>query len=523
MSLADFMLGVVSGGFLQGNPVYDYDYNDYVGAYAQDNWRVRSNLSLNVGLRWEPFLPVKNSFSWVSHFDQALFDQNVHSTVYPQAPAGLIFPGDNGYPGDGTTFGKIAQFAPRFGIVWTPSGDERTSVRASWGVFYDTPHLFFNTRFANNPPWGAQITISNPAGGFADPYLGYPGGNPFPALNAGWATQPFPAFGVYVNTPLHLEPTSLQQWNVSVQRQFGDWLTSASYLGNHSSHLWRATELNPAVFGPGATTGNTNTRRRLYLENAQQGQFYGTIGQLDDTGRANYEALLLSLQRRLKNNLSVLSNWTISKCMSDPATTEITGPTIVNPANPDLDYSYCSSDRRHVVNLSLVARTPNFDNRPLLHAIFSDWQASPIIRWQSGNRTSVTTGVDNALTGLGGQRAVQVLDDPYGSGAPLQYLNRAAFASPAAGTYSTLAPFTIVYPGNLQNDFALTRTFRIGTAQNVQFRWEVFNVINHVNFGSVPAGTNTAGLVTSLNSASFGQIQTAGDPRIMQFALKYGF
>ena len=89
-------------------------------------------------------------------------------------------------------------------MVWTPNGDERTSVRASWGVFYDTPHLFFNTRFANNPPWGAQITISNPPGGFADPYLGYPGGNPFPALNDGWATQPFPAFGVYVNTPLDI-------------------------------------------------------------------------------------------------------------------------------------------------------------------------------------------------------------------------------------------------------------------------------------------------------------------------------
>ncbi len=117
------------------------------------------------------------------------------------------------------------QFAPRVGVVWTPQGDERTSVRASWGVFYDTPHLFFNTRFANNPPWGAQITIANTApGGFADPYLGYPGGNPFPALNTGWATQAFPAFGVYVNTPLHVEPTSLQQWNVTVQHQFGDWL-----------------------------------------------------------------------------------------------------------------------------------------------------------------------------------------------------------------------------------------------------------------------------------------------------------
>jgi hypothetical protein len=523
LSLADYMLGVVSGGFLQGNPVYDFDHSDYVGAYVQDNWRVRPNLTLNMGLRWEPFLPVENTFGWVSHFDQGLFDQNVRSRVYPQAPAGLIFPGDDGYPGEATTFGKIAQFAPRVGVVWTPKGDERTSVRASWGVFYDTPHLFFNTRFANNPPWGAQITIPNPPGGFGDPYLGYPGGNPFPALNDGWATQPFPAFGVYVNTPLHLEPTSLQQWNVSLQRQVGDWLAAVSYLGNHSSHLWRATELNPAVFGAGATIGNANTRRRLYLQNQQQGQFYGTIGQLDDTGRANYDAMLLSAQRRLKNNLSVLSNYTLSKCMADPATTEITGPTIVDPSNPDLDYAYCSSDRRHVVNLSLVARTPSFENKGVLGAILSDWQASPIIRWQSGNRSTITTGVDNALTGLGGQRAVQILDDPYGSGGPSAYLNRAAFTSPAAGTYSDLRPFTIVNPSSFQNDFALTRTFKLAGAQSMQFRWEVFNVINHVNFGTVPPGTTTAPLVTALNSASFGQIQTAGDPRIMQFALKFTF
>src|SRR5439155_19894281 len=240
--------------------------------------------------------------------------------------------------------------------------------------------------------------------------------------------------------------------------------------------------------GPGATTGNLNPRRVLELANPVQGQFYGTIGQLDDTGRANYNALLLSLQRRLKNNLSVLSNWTISKCMSDPATTEITGPTIVNPANPDLDYSYCSSDRRHVVNLSVVVRTPGFENNRALRTIFSDWQLSPIVRWQSGNRSSVTTGVDNALTGLGGQRAVQILDDPYATGGgPTAYLNRAAFTSPAAGTYSSLAPFTIVNPSTLQNDFALTRTFKIARAQSIQLRWEVFNVINHVNLGSVPA------------------------------------
>jgi hypothetical protein len=511
LSLADFMLGIVSGGFLQGNPVYDYDNHDYVGAYVQDDWRIRNNLSLNLGVRWEPFVPLRNTFGWVSHFDRSRFDRGLKSQVYPQAPAGLIFPGDEGYPGKATTHGKLAMFAPRIGAIWTP-GDGNTSIRAAWGVFYDAPHLFFNTRFANNPPWGAQITIPNPAGGWADPYLNYPGGNPFPALNTNWQTAAFPAFGVYVNSPIEMEPTALQQWNVSAQRQFGEWLIAASYLGNHSSHLWRATELNPAVFGPGATTGNTNQRRLLIRQNPVEGQYYGTIGHVDDTGRANYHGMLLSVQRRLRNGLSVLSNWTLSKCMSDPATTEITGPTITDPNNPDLDYSYCASDRRHVLNVSVVARTPEFGNAAM-NAIFGDWQISPLVRWQSGNRSSVTTGVDNALTGMGGQRAVQILDDPYGDGGPDNYLNRAAFTSPAAGTYSDLRPFSIVNPSRLQNDVALTRSFRVGT-NTLQFRWEVFNVINHVNYNAP---------VTALNSGNFGRILSAGDPRIMQFALKVDF
>ncbi len=244
-----------------------------------------------------------------------------------------MFPGDDGFPGEATTHGKIAQFAPRVGAIWTPGSDQKTSVRAAWGIFYDTPHLFFNTRFANNPPWGAQITISNPPGGWADPYLGYPGGNPFPELNTDWETAAFPAFGVYVNTPINMQPTALHQWNISAQRQFGEWLMAASYLGNHSVNLWRATELNPAVVVPGATTGNTNQRRLLIRQNPVEGQFYGTIGHVDDTGRSNYNGLLLSAQRRLKSGLSVLSNWTISKCMADPATTEITGPTITDPNN----------------------------------------------------------------------------------------------------------------------------------------------------------------------------------------------
>ena len=385
-------------------------------------------------------------------------------------------------------------------------------MRASWGLFYDAAQLFFNTRFANNPPWGAQITLTNPTGGMTDPYASYPGGNPFPALATGWPTQPFPTSGVYVNTPPDVHPPVLDQWNISLQRQVGSWLLAASYLGNHTSHLWRATELNPAVYSSGATTGNTAARRVLTLLDPVQGAFYGTIGQLDDTGRANYNGLIFSVNRRLVNSVSVLANYTLSKCMSDPATTELTGPTIVNPADPGLDYGPCASDRRHVVNLSLIYQSPNQSGDGFMRALISDWQLAPIVRYQSGDRSSITTGVDNALTGVGGQRAVQVLGNPYGSGGT-QYLNPLAFTSPTTGTYSTLAPFSVVNPSNLQNDLAISRLFRFGP-RSLQFRWEIFNVINKVNYGPP---------VSSLNSSNFGQLTTAGDPRIMQFALKFMF
>jgi hypothetical protein len=509
LGLADFMLGRVSN-FVQGNPVFDFDENAYVGAYVQDEWKLRQNLTLNVGVRWEPYLPIKNSLDYVSNFDEARFDAGIRSTVYPQAPAGLLFPGDDGFPGSAAMKNKLNQFAPRAGLVWQLN--EQTALRGGWGRFYDTPHLFFNTRFANNPPWGAQITLTSPPGGFTDPYATYPGGNPFPALATGWMDQPFPTAGVYVNAPLDTRPTTLQQWNLGAQRQIADWLVTASYLGNHSSHLWRATELNYAVFTPGATTATTNARRRLVLKNPAQGAFYGTIGQLDDTGRATYHGMLVSAQRRLKSGLSALINYTLSKCMSDPATTEITGPTITDPTNPNLDYSYCDSDRRHVLNVSLVARTPGFSNA-LLNAVLGDWQVAPLVRWQSGSPFSVTTGVDNALSGMGGQKAVQVLDDPYGDRTVNNYLNPVAFTSPAAGTYSALKPNVFVGPSRLQNDLAVSKTFKVA-ARILQFRWEVFNVLNHASFNNP---------VSALNSTNFGRILTASDPRIMQFAFKFDF
>ena len=310
-SLADFMLGVVSGGFLQGNPVYDYDHSDYVGAYAQDNWRVAAEPDGQP----RPALGAvpageEHRLAGSATSTQARFDQNVHSTVYPQAPAGPDVPRRRRLSrATRRRSSKMAQFAPRVGVVWTPNGDERTSVRASWGVFYDTPHLFFNTRFANNPPWGAQITLTNPPGGFADPYLGYPGGNPFPALEHRLGRRSRSRRSASTSTRRSTpQPTSLQQWNVSVQRQFGDWLLTGELSRQplEPSVARDRAELRRSS-APGATTGNDQRAPRARA--AEPGA--GAVLRHDRPARRHrprqlQRACCCRLQRRLKSNLSVL-------------------------------------------------------------------------------------------------------------------------------------------------------------------------------------------------------------------------
>ena len=207
-------------------------------------------------------------------------------------------------------------------------------------------------------------------------------------------------------------------------------------------------------------------------------------------------------------------SWTLSHCTSDPETTEITGPTYTNPQSRAADRANCSADRRHVVNLSTVFKAPKFSNR-WVERTAGGWQLSNIIRAQTGGYASITTGVDNALTGIGGQRATQLLQNVYDANPTVDhYLNRAAFGSPVNGTLSTMRPNNVQLNGSLQVDMNLSRTFQIRERQSLQFRAEVFNLPNRLNAGAPTTG---------LNSTNFGKITTASDPRIMQFALKYLF
>jgi len=511
--LSDVLLGKLNT-FQQANAGVAYPRQKYFGMYIQDTWRATRTLNISAGIRWEPYFATQTKYGYVNHFDPALFAANAHSTVFPQAPAGLIFPGDAGYPGNAPTFDKKADFAPRIGLVWDPKGNGRMTLRASYGLFYDLPPSLFDYQFSLNAPWGDTITRTTPQGGFDDPWAGFPGGNPFPTSLGKNAI--FPSGAAYVNMPLHIKPTYLEQWNVSLQRQVGaNWLLSATYMGNRTVHLWVSTQSNPAIYGPGATLGNTDARRLLNLQNPAQGSNYTGFFQLDDGGVGSYNGMLLAVQRRMSGGVTLLANYTWSHCLSNPVDSVLgTTANYMNPANRAADYGNCvPSDRRHLVNLSAVGQSPKFQER-WLAMLAGNWQVSAIVSAQSGSFINVSTGVDNALTGQSNQRPNLI-----GNAIPAnqnvgQWLVGSAFQSPSAGTYGNLGINAFPGPGILQFDMGISRLFPIRERRKLELRGEAFNVLNRLN-----ANNPTA----TLNSSTFGRILTAADPRILQVALKLVF
>ena len=551
LGYADFVTGQLNA-FGQGRPFYDNDKSDYYGLYVQDAWRVSAHLSVNVGVRFEPYLPQRNTDAYVESFSMANFLAGKVGTPPVSTPAltpppGLIFPNDAGYPPNQQYNNRANHFLPRLGIVWDPFGDGKTSIRASYGLLYDTPHMFFYTRVGNNPPWGATLTRAGGPFPLSNPWVGYPGGDPFVTnTSTGKSFGFFPQSGVYAVSDPNLKNPQVNTWNLSIQRQMGSWLLSGSYLGNHTAHLWSSRELNLDQYIPGncvagqygltaagpcssTSAANTAARRVLTLLNPTAGPAYSTIAYLDAGATSAYNAMLLSAQHRLSNHFSVLANWTYSHCISDPSTTELTGPSYVDPNNRSADRSSCSSDHRHQVNISGILTSPKVTNR-LLGMLTNDWQASPIYHWSTGNLATVVYGTtDVALTAAGNQRPQQILPSVYGDGSILHYLNINAFqpaASAPLGTYASTRPFTVVGPNVMNIDLSLSRNFKLREHGTLTFRAEAFNLTNSTMF-NLPAGTSA-----TLSNAGFGRLVpqaqssapgNASTARIMQFALKYAF
>jgi hypothetical protein len=531
-NLADFLIGKVNT-FGQTNPTPDDLRQTIFALYVQDSFKVNSRLTVNAGLRWEPTLPNTDKYGRGTFLDLEAFAAGRTSQVFKNAPVGLFFPGDAGFPRS-LWNRHLANFAPRVGLAWSPHKDGRDSFRVGAAILFDNSELYFDERKTTNPPYGGSITITNPAGGFTNPYLTFPGGNPFPSSG----TFP-PSSGVYIQMPRNTQPTYLTQWNASYQRQFaGNWLASISYLGNKTTHLWVGSEINPAVFTPGATTATTETRRVLYLQNPTRGAAYGSINQADEGANAHYEALLLSVQHRFGHGFTLLSNYTDSVCISDfDFTGELGGSPNSQPFNRGADRGPCNFDVRHIFNTSMVATSTVKGGNKWVNRIATGWQLSPIIRATSGRRFSVTTGSDNSRTGLNNDRPIVIAPNAYSSTStcPLATTSCIRYLAPAGvalapnpvGTFGNLGRNALQGPGSLSVDMTLSRNFAIHEQIRLEVRVEAFNVINRANFDNPTTALNSSnfGLITATAGAPGGSLllPSIGDPRILQFAMKLHF
>jgi hypothetical protein len=278
--------------------------------------------------------------------------------------------------------------------------------------------------------------------------------------------------------------------------------------------------LNGVAFTVCSTAGNLNQRRVLSLsgENPAAAALIGNMDLHTDIGSQTYRGLKLSGRRRSANGVSLNGNYTWSRCFGDNTTGGFPqlaqGPT--DPDHPEADRGHCEQDRTHLANLSVGYETPEAGNA-VFSALASHWRVSGILSARSGSWLTVTTGRDIALNGqrFQEQRVNQISDDVYGAKTLSSYLNRAAFAQPALGTFGDEERNSITGPAFWTVNLALSKLVPLATTQNVELRLEAFNLFNHFNWGN--PGTN-------FNVASFGRIQSiSGDPRILQFGLKYSF
>jgi Carboxypeptidase regulatory-like domain len=520
-AFASFLLGfpVV---FFQGGGDFNRGLRNFdLATYAQDEWRATRRLTINYGLRWElstPFNDIRNRMNAWAPGSQ--------STFYPTAPAGLLFPGDSGVP-DGIAPVYWKAFLPRVGIAWDPTGSGKTSIRAAYGIFYDS-----FTNGVGGPlqaplsalPWTQARQLSAPIN-FTNPWGGV---NPF---------QPnsFPQPTTVLTIENGMRPPYSQNWNLSIQRALtGNLLLDVRYIGNKGTRLPRFIEANPAVYGPGATADNADQRRIYAGCHGPNGPCdFGSVGIMTNSTNSTYHAGQVALSRRFANGLSFLASYTYSKTLDYVSTFNVSGsaPRLVagendlaqNPFDLKAEHgpSILDATHRFVLSGTYDVPTPR-SAQGFAKAVIGGWQVNTIANFSSGTPFTVYDSTNVSLqgsapeiTGFYSSRPDLIADPNAGPHTPDSWVSRSAFyrLNPAtqAGQFGNEGRNVIRGPGIANVDLSLLKTFGLAEKVRLQFRAECFNLANHANFG-LPEN--------DLASPNFGRVLEANSPRLVQFGLK---
>ncbi len=502
---ADFLLGLPAQARATTTQAIQNGQGSLYSLFAQDELRLSPRLTLNLGLRYELPIPFVDDNDAIS-----AFHTGAESTVYPAAPAGLVYPGDPGVP-RGVVQTDKNNLAPRVAVVWDPKGDGRTSVRAAWGIFYDAlagQGDFFQSGVLS-PPFTPLVELNTPTPiTLANP-LGAVAGGPtlFPAALTiiGWGTD--------------FESPYAYHYNLTVQRQVGNDLgVEAGYVGSRGRHLPIFMEINPGVLVPGQTT-----------RGARIMPAYALVRPTFSVAESWYDALQASARLRPSHGLSFLASYTWSHAIDHVSGLNIGGE--LRPLLPVVQGDQASIDAalarekgdalfdvRHRFVFSFGAELPRLDGHSgALRAIAGGWQLNGIFQWQTGFPLTVTEGANLDIRYMTSRPDV-TCDPSGGPETPQQWFNTGCFVR------RTLAETgvrpgdegrdVVRGPGLSRIDLSLFKSFEIHRSHAVQLRVEAFNLLNHVHFGQ-PGST--------IGTPTFGVITSADDGRIVQLGIKYSF
>jgi hypothetical protein len=562
-AFGDFLLGLPST-FTQTTGQRFYLRNRYAAAFLEDSWRVRPNLTLNYGLRWdliEPWSEKYNNIQTVVPGQQ--------SVLYPNAPPGLVVPGDPGIPPT-LSQTKYRDFAPRTGLAYSPNfengmlkkifGDYgKSSIRASYGIFYTAfPGLNAGIMYGV-PPYGYNYLSPAPPL-FTTPFINAGSGGQntdpfpfsFPPHNVS-AQNPYTGFNFSSVIPISADPYFYYRNSVpytgnfmfSIQRQITrDTLLTVSYAGNQGHHLLVLLPVNlgnpvlclslsrPSEVAPGSGTcgpfgedaGYTSASGRYYQgTRVGLGPDYGPTTAQKTIGNSSYNALEATFHLNLGKRATLLSGYTFSKSIDDASNL---GEQI-NPFNQGLTRVISSWDMTHNFVTTYTCALP-FDQFFRRDRLTEGWSLSGTMRFATGFPVTLFDDSDRSLLGtLGNGVNNELLDTPQMSLGPLQIntnprngqptFNTSLFAPEALGQLGN-APRRFFHGPGIENfDIQLSKTIRITEFKSVDIRVEAFNLLNHAQFYG-PSSVNG-----EVDDPNFGSVVSAASPRLVQVAVKFHF
>ena len=519
--MADFLLGRTSYVEHRGAYVVDAQSKQYF-SFVNDDWKVSPNLTLNLGFRYELQGPMTdNTPNTPFRNQQATYSKGQKSALFPNAPVGLVYPGDTGIAPGLYPMPK-GNLQPRLGFAWSPGGTGKWAIRGGFGLFSSALFMDKMGQVHANQPFLLVTHAYSPAGGFADPYRDFSGGNPWPYTFEP-ATANFVLPAAIQGITRDFQDGRIAQWNLSVQRSFGaDWLFDVSYVGSAGRHLLQGFEANPARYIPG-TDANGNPFSTADNVDSRRIDSPGTLSTVmlgGSVGRQSFHSLQSTVTKRMTKGLSILSSYTWSHSIDTGSASDF------GWHNTQDQFNYINGergnsnfDRRHVYSLSFIYDLPKSRaGNWAMRNIVGGWGLAGIFRASTGAPFTLWTDMDNNLDGFWTDRPDQVgnalaVDRSTRQNMLDHWFNKDAFVANPIGQAGNVGRNSLYGPNSWDFDFSLLREFPISEKYGrFQFRSEFFNFFNNVNLGCPN---------NSLQSDRFGTLNCANEPRLIQFGLKY--